>query len=253
MADTQFQGRAVIVTGGGTGIGRVTARAFAEQGADVLVVGRTEARLAETAAGAPRIRTLVADISAPGTADTVVGTAVELFGRVDVLVNNAAVARQAPLGQVERAAAEEMFAVNLLAPVLLTQAATDHLAETGGVVVNVSTSTGQRGWPVPATAFYAAMKTALESLTRTWAVELAPRGVRVVAVAPGPIATPIAQDQGLDIERIEAVRRALTEHVPLRRLGTPEEVAFWIVQLARPEAGFTTGLVLPVDGGAAVG
>lgn len=102
-------------------------------------------------------------------------------------------------------------------------------------------------------ALYAAAKAALDSLTRSWAVQLATRGVRVVAVAPGPISTPIASHQGLDPDQIDALRQTLVEHVPLRRIGRPEEVAFWIIQLARPEAAFTTGVVLPVDGGAVVG
>jgi NAD(P)-dependent dehydrogenase (short-subunit alcohol dehydrogenase family) len=253
MTEAQFHGRAVIVTGGGTGIGRATAKAFAEQGAEVLVVGRTAARLAAAAADAPGIRPLVADLSAPGAAELVVNTAIEAFGRLDVLVNNAAVVGRTPLDDTQRAAAEEMIAVNLLAPVFLTQAAVDHLSASAGVVINVSTAVGQRGWPIPGTELYAATKTALETLTRSWAVQLAPRGVRVVAVAPGPIATSISRHQGLTPEQTDALRETLIAHVPLRRIGRPEEVAFWIVRLAQPGAGFTTGVVLPVDGGALVG
>ncbi|MGW7696561.1 SDR family NAD(P)-dependent oxidoreductase [Streptomyces asiaticus] len=145
MTAAHFSGRAVIVTGGGTGIGRVTARTFAEQGAQVLVVGRTAARLAETAADAPGIRPLVADVSAPGAAELIVNTAMEAFGRIDVLVNNAAVVRQTPLGDIRREAAEEMLAVNLLAPMYLTQAALPQLSESAGVVINVSTARGPRG------------------------------------------------------------------------------------------------------------
>jgi NAD(P)-dependent dehydrogenase (short-subunit alcohol dehydrogenase family) len=255
MTVAQFHGKAVVVTGGGTGIGRATARAFAEQGAEVLVVGRTAARLAETATEAPGIRPLVADIAAPGAAELIVSTATEAFGRIDVLVNNAAVVRQMRFGDIQQtwAAAEEMIAVNLLAPVCLTQAAVDHLSTSAGVVINVSTAIGLRGWPIPGTELYAATKAALDTLTRSWAVHLAPRGVRVVAVAPGPIDTPISQHQGLTPEQIDALRETLIGHVPLRRIGRPEEVAFWIVRLAQPEAGFTTGVVLPVDGGALIG
>ncbi|MCQ8191541.1 SDR family NAD(P)-dependent oxidoreductase [Streptomyces rugosispiralis] len=253
MKAAHFSDRAVIVTGGGTGIGRATARTFAEQGAQVLVVGRTAARLAETAADAPGIRTLTADIAAPGAAELIVNTAMEAFGRIDVLVNNAAVVREAPLGDIRREAVDEMLAINLLAPMYLTQAALPQLSESAGVVINVSTAIGQRGWPMSGTELYAALKAALDTLTRSWAVQLAPRGVRVAGVAPGPIATGISRHQGLDAEQIDALRMTLIEHVPLRRLGRPEEVAFWITQLARPEAAYTTGVVLPVDGGALVG
>ena len=253
MTTTQFTGKAVIVTGAGTGIGRATARSFAEQGAQVLIVGRTASRLAETAQGLPGIRPLAADVAGPGAPELIVRTAMEEFGRVDVLVNNAAIVRQAPLGDISRDAAEDMLATNLLAPMYLTQAALPHLADAAGVVVNVSTSIGQRGWPMPGGALYAALKMALESLTRTWAVQFAPRGVRVAAVAPGPIATPIAQHQGLTPEQVGATRDALIAYIPLGRIGQPEEVAFWIIQLARPEAAYTTGVVIPVDGGAVIG
>ncbi|MER5265750.1 SDR family oxidoreductase [Actinosynnema sp. NPDC002837] len=228
---TIFTGKAVVVTGAGTGIGRAVARGFAAQGASVLAVGRTAETLAETAADHPGIRPFTADVSA---AERVVDAAVAEFGRLDVLVNNAAV----PPG-------DAMVATNLVAPIRLVEAALPHLEDTRGVVVNVSTAIGQRGWPMPGGELYAALKSALDSLTRSWAVQYAPRGVRVVAVAPGPIATPMQHD--------EARRAALIAHVPLGRVGQPDEVAFWVIQLARPEAAYTTGVVLPVDGGALVG
>ncbi|WP_309113738.1 SDR family oxidoreductase [Saccharothrix sp.] len=242
-----FNGKAVIVTGGGTGIGRATARSFAERGARVLVVGRTAARLAETAEGLPGIHPLALDIADPDAPGTIVDTAVREFGRLDVLVNNAGVVRHG----YDRDAVMDMVTTNLLAPSHLAEAARPHLAESKGVIVNVSTSIGQRGWPMPGGALYAALKSALESLTRSWAVQFAP-DVRVVAVAPGPIATPIGLHQGLTPEQNTAVQEALVAHVPLKRIGRPEEVAFWITRLASPEAAFTTGVVLPVDGGAVV-
>ena len=249
----QFAGKAVIVTGAGSGIGRATARAFAEQGAQVLIVGRTAARLEETAQGLPGIRVLGADVTDPAAPELIVRTAMTEFGRLDVLVNNAAIVRQATPGEGSRSATEAMLGTNLLAPMYLTQAALNDLAAAKGVVINVSTSIGQRGWPMAGTELYAALKTALESLTRSWAVQFAPRGIRVAAVAPGPIATPIARHQGLTDEQATATRDALIAHVPLGRIGQPEEVAFWIVQLARPEAAYTAGVVIPVDGGAVIG
>ncbi|MEU6366644.1 SDR family oxidoreductase [Streptomyces sp. NPDC046931] len=242
--------RIVAVTGAGTGIGRATARAFAAEGAHVLAVGRRAEPLHETAAGRERITPLAADITAAGEPERIIHTAQELHGRLDVLVNNAGIVRSGALGTLTPETITPQIATNLIAPILLTQAALPLLESTGGVIVNVTTSVGQRAWP--GSSVYAATKTALELLTRSWAVELAPRGIRVVAVAPGAIDTPIGEHQGLTPERMAAVREWQLAHTPLGRIGHPEEVAWAITRLASPAASFVTGIVLPVDGGAVV-
>ncbi|WP_181799553.1 SDR family NAD(P)-dependent oxidoreductase [Kitasatospora acidiphila] len=244
--------RTVLVTGAGTGIGRATARAFAAEGAHVLAVGRRPEPLAETAAGHPLITPLAADITADGAPEQIVRAAVELAGGLDVVVNNAGIVRGGGLGSLDAALIHSQLATNLTAPILLTQAALPAVElGGGGVVVNVSTSVGQRAWPARSSV-YAAGKSALELLTRSWAVELAPRGIRVVAVAPGGIETPIGEHQGLTAEQQEAVREWQLAHTPLGRIGRPEEVAWAITALADPRASFVTGVVLPVDGGAVV-
>ncbi|MFJ3311088.1 SDR family NAD(P)-dependent oxidoreductase [Streptomyces sp. NPDC086549] len=240
----------VAVTGAGTGIGRATARAFAAEGAHVLAIGRRAEPLNETAAGHDRITPLVADITADGGPELIVRTALEMHGRLDVLVNNAGIVHSGALGTLTPEMIVPQIATNLIAPILLAQAALPSLEASGGVIVNVSTSVGQRAWP--GSSVYAATKTALELLTRSWAVELAPRGVRVVAVAPGAIDTPIGEHQGLTPERMAAVREWQLAHTPLGRVGRPEEVAWAITQLAASAAAFVTGVVLPVDGGAVV-
>lgn len=247
---TPQSSRIVAVTGAGTGIGRATARAFAAEGAHVLAVGRRAEPLHETAAGHERITPLAADITAAGEPERIIHTARELHGRLDALVNNAGIVRSGALGALTPETVTPQIATNLIAPILLTQAALPLLEMTGGVIVQVSTSVGQRAWP--GSSVYAATKTALESLTRSWAVELAPRGIRVVAVAPGAIDTPIGEHQGLTPERRVAVREWQLAHTPLGRIGQPEEVAWAITQLASPAASFVTGVVLPVDGGAVV-
>jgi NAD(P)-dependent dehydrogenase (short-subunit alcohol dehydrogenase family) len=235
--------RVVVVTGGGSGIGRATARMFAARGDQVVVVGRRREPLAETGAGEP----LVADVA---DVDTIAGFVRERYGRLDVLVNNAGIVRGGPLGTITARDVDELLATNLVAPVMLTQALLPLMSD-GAVVVNVSTAVGQRGWP--SNSVYPAAKAALESLTRSWAVELAPRGIRVVAVAPGAIDTPIGVNQGWSPEKVSAVRAWQVAHTPLGRVGEPGEVAWAIVGLASAEAGFVTGVVLPVDGGAVVG
>ncbi|MFI7361660.1 SDR family NAD(P)-dependent oxidoreductase [Streptomyces sp. NPDC050149] len=242
--------RIVVVTGAGTGIGRATAHAFAARGATVLAVGRRPGPLEEAAAGHDRIVPLVADITGPGEPERIIRTAQETYGRLDVLVNNAALVRSGALGTLSSAMIEPQIATNLVAPMLLSQAALPLLEASGGVIVNVSTSIGQRAWP--GSSVYAATKTALELLTRSWAVELAPRGIRVVAVAPGAIATPIGKHQGLTPRQLTALREWQLAHTPLGRVGRPEEVAHAILHLASPDASFITGVILPVDGGAVV-
>ncbi|MFE3411996.1 SDR family NAD(P)-dependent oxidoreductase [Streptomyces mirabilis] len=242
--------RIVAVTGAGTGIGRATARAFAAEGAHVLAVGRRVEPLHETAAGHAQITPLAADITAAGEPERIIHTARELHGRLDVLVNNAGIVHSGALGTLTPETITPQIATNLLAPILLAQAALPLLEATGGVIVNVSTSVGQRAWP--GSSVYAATKTALELLTRSWAVELAPRSIRVVAVAPGAIDTPIGEHQGLTPERTAEVREWQLAHTPLGRIGQPEEVAWAITQLASPAASFITGIVLPTDGGAVV-
>jgi NAD(P)-dependent dehydrogenase (short-subunit alcohol dehydrogenase family) len=245
-----LQGRTVVITGGGTGIGRAAAHAFAAEGARVLVVGRRTAVLARTAQGHTGIHPFGADLSDPRTPRAVVAAAERELGGIDVLVNNAVTMESAPLGRIDPENTRGQVATNLLAPLFLTQEALPLLEASKGLVINVTTAGNQRGWT--GHSVYGATKAALDFLTRTWALELAPKGIRVAGIAPGPVDTPIAEHAGLDPEGIARLRARQRNRVPLGRVGRPEEVAWWMVALARPEASFATGLVLPVDGGASV-
>jgi nogalaviketone/aklaviketone reductase len=244
--------RTVVVTGGGTGIGRATARAFAADGAQVLVVGRTAQTLAATAAGYVGIRTLTADITAPDAAQRIMGAVEESFGGLDVLVHNAAAVLPEPAGSLTRGPAWTQVETNLLAPLFLTQAALPALEAAGGTVVCVGTAAtlGRRAFP--GLSLYGATKVALDFLVRTWAAELAPRGIRAVGVAPGETDTGIGERMGWSAEDIARHQAEAAARTPSGRVGRPEDVAWWIVRLARCEAAYTSGTVVAVDGGASV-
>ncbi|WP_250562082.1 SDR family NAD(P)-dependent oxidoreductase [Sphaerisporangium fuscum] len=245
-----LRGQAVIITGGGAGIGRATAQRFADEGADVLIVGRTAERLAETAGRHPRIRAFTADVAAPEAPAAIVHAALDAFGRIDALVNNAAITRPAPLGAIDPKVAGEQIATNLLAPLFLAQQALPHL-EAGATIVNVTSNPPYYGWRD--NSVYGATKVALDFLTHTWAVELAPRGIRVVSVAPGVTATPVMANAGFSDEQTAEMGKRLRARIPLGRLARPEEIAWWIVNVVRPEAAYLTGTVIRVDGGLSTG
>lgn len=238
----------VIVTGGGSGLGRATARAYAAQGASVLIVGRTESALAETAKDYDSIRPLAADVTEPDVPQLIVDRALREFGRIDVLVNNAATLGYRMLAGIDRDYAAAVTGTNLLAPVFITRCALDALEASGGTVVNLSSagSLGLRSWP--SNGLYGATKAGLDFLTRTWAVELAPRGIRVISIAPGVVDTRSGQRMGLSEQEYDGFLEQIASRTPAGRVGTPEEIAWWITQVTRPEAKFATGMVLAVDG-----
>jgi NAD(P)-dependent dehydrogenase (short-subunit alcohol dehydrogenase family) len=239
-------GRAAVVTGGGSGIGRAVALALAEQGMAVLVVGRRPEPLAATAALHPRVRARVGDVSEPAEIDDIVEAAVAEHGRIDVVVNNAGFTGPGALGQIDPEWARRMWQTNVLGPTLLVQAALPHLRDSRGSVINISSTFGTK--PAPRLSWYGASKAALEHLTRSWALELAGHGVRVNAVAPGPTESEALDRTGLSLDEIERIKAEERERIPLGRRGEPEDVARWVLALADP-ASWVTGQVIGVDGG----
>ncbi len=240
--------KVVIVTGGSSGIGRAAALGFAEQGAKVIVTARRAALLEETAAAHPNIVALVADAASPDDAGRSIAKAIDIWGRLDVLVNNAGAGAILPLAEATAERITNIFAVNVLGPSLLASAALPHLAAAKGTIINVSSTFGHK--PAADLSHYAASKAALEHLTRCWALELAPHGIRVNAVAAGPTESgALTGMMGLSPEQAAAIKAQEREQIPLKRRGKPEDVARWIVQLAEPGSSWVTGQVISVDGG----
>ncbi|MEO3433614.1 SDR family oxidoreductase [Inquilinus sp. CAU 1745] len=243
-----LNGKVVIVTGGSSGIGRATALGFATEGAKVLITGRRAALVDEAASGHPNIAGMVANAAAPDDAGRTIAKAIDTWGRLDVLVNNAGAGAILPLADATAGRITDIFAVNVLGPSLLATAALPHLMATRGTIINVSSTFGHK--PAAGLSHYAASKAALEHLTRCWALELASHGVRVNAVAAGPTESgALTGMMGLSAEQAAAVKEQERGQIPLKRRGEPDDVARWIVQLADPCSEWVTGQVIAVDGG----
>ena len=233
-----------LVSGGARRIGAAIARTLHESGMRVAVHchrSKAEAEVLCTELNGLRpgsARALPADLARPESPTELVEATVDTFGRLDAVINNAAVFSPSPLGEIEPAALDALFAVNTFAPLLISQTAAPHLLTRGGSIVNIGDIYAHR--PLASHAAYCASKAALQSLTRSLAAALAPR-VRVNAVAPGAILWP---EKGDDTE----ARQRIIDDTLLARLGEPRDVAGAVRFLVR-DATFVTGQVIDVDGG----
>lgn len=248
--DIKITGKRAIVTGAGTGIGRAIAQDLAEAGAKVLIVGRTESTLKETASLHQDIDYLVADLNKDEDIEKIVQAAQEKLDGLDILVNNAGWAPVTPLGSVKSQEFNAAFGTNTRAVFLLTQALLPLLKESKGNIVNVSSAAAAR--PVPTMSVYSGSKAAVNAFANAWAKELAPLGIRVNTINPGPIETPIYDKTELSEEEMKAHRKKVTDMTPLARFGKPEEVSGAVLFLASDKASFITGSELAVDGGQAL-
>ena len=236
-----LEGKTVLVTGGTSGIGRAAAEQFGSAGAQVIVTGRDQTRGRDVVdtieSGGGQARFISADLAAPGGAQQLAQAA----GPVDVLVNNAGIF---PVGPSHEIAIDDVKAAldfNVVAPFTLVAALVPGMVQRGsGAIVNVSTMVASFG--LPRMSAYGASKAALELLTKAWAAEYGPAGVRVNAVAPGPTRTPGTEPMGDGIDQLAAT-------LPLGRAADAQEIASTIVFLASDEASFVNGAILPVDGG----
>lgn len=240
--------KVVVITGGSSGIGRAAALRFAKQGYRVLITGRRAGLIEETASQHANIAGTMADAASAEDAKRTIAKAIDEWGRLDALVNNAAAGAILSLADAPADSITDISSVNILGPSLLASAALPHLKATRGTIVNVSSTFGHK--PAAGLSHYAASKAAVEHLTRCWALELAPFGVRVNAVAPGPTETSaLTGMMGLSAEQAAVVERQERASIPLGRRGVPDEIAEWIVQLAGPASAWMTGQVIAIDGG----
>ncbi len=242
-----FDGKTVLVTGGNSGIGEAIALRFANAGAKVVITGRRADAVETTASLHRNLSGFVGDVSNPEEAALAVKQAA-VNGRLDVLVNNAGIYGATPLEGGSNETIRSLYEINVFGLTFVTEAAVPFLKEAKGSIVNISSVVAR--YPSPVTSHYAATKAAVDSLTRSWAVELAPYGVRVNAVSPGPVETPIFGKVGLPEDVVAQVKENMRTSLLVPRLGTPDDIAGWVIHVASPESSWVTGQILGVDGGA---
>ena len=245
----RFESKVVLVLGGNAGIGRAAAEAFAREGARVVVAARREAegvavvQAIQKAGGTAKF--IRADVASEADVKAVIDGTVKEFGQLDVLFNNAGIeGKNAPIGNLGASDFDETFGVNVKGTWLAMKYALPHLVKTKGSIVNNGSVVGEVG--IPNTSIYSATKGAVHALTRTAALEFISQGVRVNAVAPGPIETDMAARM---FGSLEAFRAYFQPQIPAGAPGAVEDIAGAVVYLASPEARFVVGQVLLVDGG----
>lgn len=246
-----MQGKVVIVTGASSGIGKAAAVLFANKGATVVAVGRNEKELnvlgTSVRSKSGSVKPYLADLTEVSQIDRMTSSVVQSYGRIDVLVNSAGIIANGSIETTSLAEWDKMLNINVRSVFALTQKCLPQLIESKGNIVNVSSVAGTRSFPN--ILAYGVSKAAIDQLTRSAALELAPKGVRVNAVNPGVVVTNIHKRGGMDPDAYKVFLERSKETHPLGRVGTPQEVAELILFLASEKASWITGATYEIDGG----
>src|ERR1043166_383842 len=244
----RLEGKVAVITGGNSGIGLATAKRLQHEGARVAISGRSKKTLDEAVAAIGNgVLAIQADVASLADLDKLYMEVADKLGKIDVLFVNAGVAKFAPLAETSESTFDEQFDINIKGAFFTIQKAVPLLNDGASIILNTSVADikGNEG-----TSAYSATKAALRSIARTAAAELVGRRIRVNAVAPGPIVTPIFGRTGLPQEAVDEFAKQIVEKVPMKRFGQPEEVAATVAFLASDDASYITGVEINVDGGA---
>ena len=243
----KLEGKVAVVTGGNSGIGLATAKEFGREGARVVITGRDRRTLEEAAREiGSEVLALRSDASSLADIDELFAAVKERFGRVDVLFVNAGVGKFAPLEETDEALFDQIMDINFKGAYFTVKKALPLLSEGASVILNTSV-VAHVG--LPNSSVYSASKAALLSLVRTLSADLIARRIRVNAVSPGPVETPIFGKMGLPAEALDETKRGFSEQVPLGRFGRPEEIAKAVLFLASSDSSFLLGTEIVADGG----
>jgi NAD(P)-dependent dehydrogenase (short-subunit alcohol dehydrogenase family) len=247
MALNRLEGKVAVVTGGNSGIGLAAAKRLKDEGARVAISGRSKKTLDEAVKILGKDAFAVqSDVAKLSEIDKLFAAVNEKFGKIDVLFVNAGVAKFVPLNAVTEEHFDEIFDIDAKGAYFTIQKALPYLNDGASIILNTSVA-GQKG--LANGTVYSATKAALRSFARSVAAELVGRNIRVNAVAPGPIETPIFGRTGLSKEQVDELAKSIVSMVPMKRLGQPEEVAGVVAFLASPDASYITGVEINVDGG----
>jgi len=243
----RFKDKVAVVTGGNSGIGLATAKAFTREGAKVAITGRSDSTLkaAQKELG-PDVLVIKADMSRVPEIAAAMTRIKERFGRIDALFVNAGIGRFVPFEEVTEEFYDETMATNLKGAFFTIQKAVPLLSRGAAVVLNASINAHMG---MPGSSVYGASKAAVVNLAKTLSADLLQRGVRVNVVSPGPVTTPILDRMGLPEEQTRQLKERITEQVPLKRFGHPDEIAAAVLYLSSSESAFVVGTELVVDGG----
>ncbi|MGC2418439.1 MAG: glucose 1-dehydrogenase [Candidatus Acidiferrales bacterium] len=243
----RLEGKVAVVTGGNSGIGLASAQRLKEEGARVAISGRNQKTLDEaTALLGKDVLAVQADVAKLSEIDKFFNAVTTKFGKIDILFANAGIGKFVPFDQTSEELYDEMFDINAKGAYFTVQKALPHLNDGASVILNTSVVSHEG---IVNGSAYAATKAAMRSMTRSMAAELVGRNIRVNAVAPGPIATPILGRSGMPKEQADELAKMLIATVPMKRLGKSEEVAGAVAFLASSDASFITGVEIDVDGG----